>query len=84
MLAISDHALLRFLQRAGGLDVEMLRLQLALSLSRATYAAGKIGAARYTIRADGLTYVIRDGRLVTILPAHAAVIHEPAEARPSS
>ena len=36
---ITDHALLRFLERAGGLDVEGLRLTLGSSLTRAHSAA---------------------------------------------
>ena len=40
---ISDHALLRFLERAGGLDVETIRLMLSRSLERAKKAATGIG-----------------------------------------
>ncbi|MCA0425647.1 MAG: hypothetical protein LCH61_20455 [Proteobacteria bacterium] len=67
MMRISDHALIRFLDRVAGLDVEGLRATLALSLDRAHRAAESLGAADYTVKADGLVYVVRDGVLVTVL-----------------
>ena len=67
MLKVSDHALVRFLDRAGGLAVEDLRAELAGSLERARCAAGAIGIDEYVVVADGLEYIIRDGTLITIL-----------------
>lgn len=74
---ISDHALLRFLERAGGLDIETLRWQLAQSLARAHAAAGQIGLADYTIRADGLTYVVRNATVVTIMAGEGVFVVHP-------
>lgn len=68
-LRISDHALLRFLERAGGLDVAAARTALAASLDRAAEAAQAIGAQRYTIKADGLVYRVVDGKLITVTRA---------------
>lgn len=65
---VSDHALLRFLDRAGGLAVEQLRAQLEASLDRAGAAAEAIGGGDYLITADGLVYVVRDGTVTTVLP----------------
>jgi hypothetical protein len=65
-LRISDHALVRFLERAGGLDVEAVRLALADSLARAASAAEQLDARRYTIQADGLRYVVADGVVITV------------------
>lgn len=62
---ISDHALLRFLERAGRLDVEGLRETLSRSLQRAKEAATGLGAGDYTIKADGMVYIVVDGRVVT-------------------
>lgn len=62
---ISDHALLRFLERAGGLDVETIRLMLSRSLERARRAATGIGGGDYTIKADGLIYIVVNNRVVT-------------------
>jgi hypothetical protein len=64
---ISDHALVRFLERAGALDVEGLRARLAASLGRACAAADTIDARDYLIQADGLLYVVRDGTVTTVL-----------------
>jgi len=65
---ISDHALVRFLERAGGLDIEALRASLADSLARAHDAANDIGGGDYLISADGLAYVVRSGTVTTVLP----------------
>ncbi len=64
-LVISDRCLLRFLERAGGLDVETIRTLLARSLERAAAAAERIGGGDYTVKADGLVYIVVDGRVVT-------------------
>lgn len=67
MIQVSDHALLRFLERAGGLDPEPLRARLAGSLARANAAAKRVGMARYSIVADGLVYVVVEDIVVTIM-----------------
>lgn len=66
-LRVCDHALLRFLERVGGLDVEGLRRHLAESLSRAAGAAEQLGAREMTIAADGTHYIVVKGVLVTVL-----------------
>jgi len=63
---VSDHALVRFVERAGGLDVEALRACLENSLARAHSAARSVSSADYLIKADGLVYVVR-GEIVTTL-----------------
>lgn len=66
VLRVSDHALLRFLERAGGFDVEALRTALEGSLKRATSVADTIGAREVIITADGLRYVVVNCVVVTI------------------
>lgn len=66
MISVSDHALLRFLERAGGLDPEPLREVIADSLERAARAARAVGKTRYTILADGLCYIVVNDVVVTI------------------
>lgn len=68
MIRVTDHALLRFMERAGGLDVEAVRTAIGASLDRAADAADRIGMDEYTILADGLAYVVRGGNVVTVLP----------------
>lgn len=65
---ISDHCLLRFLERAGGMDVEGVRRALAVSLQRAFDTGRAVGAAEYSIAAEGLVFVVRNGQVVTCLP----------------
>lgn len=71
MIKISDHALLRFLERTGAAEVEALRAVLAQSLERAHITAIQISQSEYYIVADGLRYVIRNNTVVTVLPEHA-------------
>jgi len=65
-VTVSDHALVRFLGRVAGVDVDAMKGVIAGSLDRARRAAGQIGATDYTVRADGMVFVVRDGVLVTI------------------
>ncbi len=64
---VTDHALVRWLERSGALDVEAIRGMLARSLGTAGRAAEALGVGRYLILADGLVYVIENGTLVTVL-----------------
>lgn len=66
-LRVTDHALVRFLDRAAGLDAEGLRRQIAASLERAARVAGTLQAREYRILVDGLEYRVADGRVVTII-----------------
>jgi hypothetical protein len=66
-IGVSDHALLRFLERAGGLDIEELRVRLTNSLVRAHAAARTLGKGDYLIRSDGLLYVVRGETVTTVV-----------------
>lgn len=68
-IRVCDHALLRFIERVGGLDVEGLRRHLSESLERAAGAADKLGVREMTIAADGNHYVVVKGVVVTVLDA---------------
>lgn len=68
MIRVSDHALLRFLERDIGLDIEGLRLDLETSLDRVHRAALSIGVSDYAIRADGNTYIVRRSTVTTVIP----------------
>lgn len=67
-ISITDHALLRFLERAKAIDIEQLRVDLEAQLVRGAVAAEALGQGHYTIVLDGFRYVIVDGRCVTIVP----------------
>ena len=66
-LRVTDHALMRFLERAGDATLEPLRAQMEAGLARAAEAAALIGVDQYLIVTDELTYVVRDGAVVTIV-----------------
>lgn len=63
---VSDHALLRFLERSGQLDVEALRAGLSASLARAHSAARQLGQEDYLVKAGGTTFVVRGGVVTTL------------------
>lgn len=63
---VTDHALLRFLERAGGLDVEGVRHAIADALARAHGAARAIGADNYQIRAEGFVWIVHGEKLITV------------------
>ena len=67
-IRISDHALVRWLERTGMAEIEPLKNMLAHSLERAAAAANQLECQRYLILADGLVYVVRNAVLVTVLP----------------
>lgn len=65
-LQVSDHALLRMLERAGGVDVEAVRIAIAGSVAKAAAVAEQLGQHEYTIVADGYHYIVSNGTVVTI------------------
>jgi hypothetical protein len=72
-LAVSDHALLRFLERAAGMNIDELRGKLNDSLARAHTAARSLSDCDYLIKADGLIYVVRGDTVTTIVGDKAPV-----------
>lgn len=66
---ITDHAVLRYLERVDGIDVAGVRATIRARLARAIAAAASIGLADdLVVVAPEAIYVITDGRLVTCLP----------------
>lgn len=64
---VTDHALVRFLERAGGIDVEALRDQLSAGLARGHAVARSIGDNDYLVKSQGLTFFVRGDAVVTVL-----------------
>lgn len=71
-LQVSDYALLRFLERVGGMDVEGVREQIAGSLQRAHDAARSLGGGDHLIVADGHSYVVRGTTVTTVVRTGSA------------
>ncbi len=67
MVKISDHALLRHLERVGFVDVEGYRAALVEQLARGVGTARQIGADHYVIRFSDAGYVVKNGVVVTVL-----------------
>lgn len=59
-ITVSDHAMLRYLERACGMEIEAMREELAGILSAI------VPAGQDMIDRDGLRFVIRDGILATV------------------
>ena len=66
-LHVTDHAMLRFLERGGGIDVEALRSAIEMSLKRAHHAARAVSDSDYLVRVDGMTFVVRGENVTTVM-----------------
>lgn len=71
-IRVTDHALVRFLERAGGIDVETVRQQLETGLQRAHSAARSISDSDYLVNVDGLVVVVRGEAVTTVVDAEGA------------
>ena len=67
MIRVSDHALLRFLDRSAGFDVESVRVELERSFARAQAAADGLGVDTYSIHSEGLLFIVRRSVVTTVL-----------------
>jgi len=72
---ISDHALLRYIERVLGYDVEGLRAE----IQRQVRPAVEVGAS--SIRADGFVYRIQGDIVVTVYRIGSQDIHGPRAKR---
>ncbi len=63
-LPVTDHAVLRWLERFAHVDIEAVREQ----IFRETHHALNSGASKITV--NGTEYRIRDGHVVTIIAKH--------------
>lgn len=67
-IAVSDHALVKWMERTGFINLDPIRHALAASIERATSAAEQIGASEYLVLADGMVFVVRNSVVVTVVP----------------
>lgn len=72
-LIITDHAMLRYLERVHGLDIEGMRTELQLRFGRAHLAMTGMGGGTYSIRHEGHQFVVRGDKVTTVLPPMAPV-----------
>lgn len=59
---VTDHALIRYLERARGIDIELIREHIALLCGPAAAVGAK------NLRRDGVCYVLRGNTVVTVRP----------------
>ena len=71
-LMVTDHALIRFLERSEGIDMEAVRASVADALARAHEAASSIGVANYLVLVDELCFIVRGCKVITILQQPSA------------
>jgi hypothetical protein len=60
---VTDHALIRYIERVHGIDLEDIRAEVARVCERAAGVSGNV-----TIRSDGHFFECRDGAVVTVTP----------------
>jgi hypothetical protein len=60
---VTDHALIRYIERVHGIDLEDVRAEVARVCEQAAGVSGNV-----TIRADGHFFECRDGTVVTVTP----------------
>ena len=60
---VTDHCVIRYMQRVMGLDIEAVRRKIAEDLAPAV----RLGAVGLT--KDGFNYRISDGAVITVMPA---------------
>src|SRR5690606_24500654 len=64
---VSDHAMLRVLERICGVPVEALREAIAQSIERATGAGEAMGGGVYLVVQEHQAFVVRHGTVTTVL-----------------
>lgn len=63
---VSDHALVRYLERVRGFDFDPIRAEILSDGRRVAVQA--MGQGRLPIGSDGLDLVVASGRVVTVAP----------------
>ena len=69
-MKFTDHALLRYLERAEGIDIEGFRqcLEDALNTPRLRQVIDIAGNTNFKIKKGGITFCIRGGHVTTCYP----------------
>lgn len=75
-MRVSDHAVLRYLQRQSGLDVEAVRAEIAALVARGVAAGTSLDAGGFTVLAGGLRFVVKNEVIVTTLRCDQPVTPE--------
>lgn len=76
---VSDHALLRWFERAHGVPVEDLRRQLELRIDAAADRMGEGWPACSAAHVDGMTFRITNGVVATVVPGKSGNRRHPGQ-----
>mgnify|MGYP001591326081 CR=1 FL=1 len=79
---VTDHALVRYLERVHGVDVETFREALRAEISPSAVAVGAAVGGYYAVKRGGYTYVCHGTRVVTVMARSGATIGLLEGARP--
>jgi hypothetical protein len=61
-IAVTDHAVVRWLERCAGVDIEAVRLRIANDVEAA------VAAGAHSLFKDGMTYYLDGTSVVTVIP----------------
>jgi hypothetical protein len=64
---ITDHAVLRYLERTGQIDVDAVRAEIEAKVARGIAAGVSLGPGMFKVVMPGAVFVVVDGRVVTTL-----------------
>ncbi len=64
---VTDHAVLRYLQRVYRVDVELIRREIEAATARGRQAAAIEGHTRFKIAIEDLRFAVEDGFVVTTI-----------------
>lgn len=70
IIRVTDHALLRHLERVEGIDVDAIRVKIAAKVDTTAAHVGVTG-----VLVDGFRYVLDQGRVVTVMKKRHIDVH---------
>lgn len=67
-IEVSDHALIRWLERGHGMPMEWFRREMERDVARgAEIGCSLVSLRKFEIKRDRLIYVVRGGKVVTVV-----------------
>ncbi|MCJ8142948.1 hypothetical protein MKI84_08465 [Ancylobacter sp. A5.8] len=70
---VTDHAVIRYLERSRGFDIEAVRREIGRKVARGVEA----GACGVVV--DGVRFILRDALVVTVMDSGSPRGHSPAD-----
>jgi len=68
-LQVSDHAVVRWIERVHGIDMDAIRSRIVAEMGKAVAMGKRVGQDTFTVRAGSHKFVVKRGVIVTVLPA---------------